>query len=291
MIWPDLFSEMRKLKEYQPVIKTAERDTCSEFWNGTNWLPCKIAHVLYEPMLICVSFPEKTDLFGENYSARTFNYADPAKLGATLDLSFIRTLTLHTETLYLFEVVSANLNLSFLKQIYLKRIYGKSLKGPNFMSTYDFPIYKKLAAMFSIPKQVWLISLPEKKNFPVDLCAIQGKMTIVGVRNTNQPMQDLIIGDNFYLSEGAAEDYKKIYAFGKFSEDNGEPESIIAENFPLPAIIVSYAKVTLREKVSFERQTLFVGEIAERKSVAEKNPLFHLHKIWLPQKKYLKNAK
>ena len=159
-------------------------------------------------------------------------------------------------------------------------------RDKNFIHDYDFSVYEKLVALFSFPKQVWLVSLLDgnsTKNFPVDLCAFLNNTIIIGVRNSNQYMQQLNDEDIFIMSTAAAEDYGKIYSLGKFlGEQNSVLQTIQDEGFALPNIICKSYKLRLEKKLKLEHQTIYISSILNTTIVnSNKKPFYHMHKIWL----------
>ena len=283
----------RRLKEYQPVTFEKTPVPVFKIGNGNYWVDCSVFHVLYEPMLVLVPFGIAVDAaVFQDTKIRIYDSRNPQKMTAELGVSLFKSIAEENANLCLFEVLEANLNLSFLKELYLKRIYNLSLKGPNFMSVYNFDIYKKLAALFSFPKQVWLVSIPSpsgNQHFPIDLCGIAGDTVIVGVRNSNKNMGNVNIGETFYISQAAASDYDKIYTLGKFSNNENPIEKIETAETAFPDVICDYRKLVLEQKLPFENQTIYVCKTAAIVKLNDKKPLFHLHKIWLLDgKKHLK---
>lgn len=280
------FLNIRKLKEYQPVTFNERVDTFYKILINNIWINCTLKHVLYEPMLVQISI---SDFFEESElnknSLKIFSFTNPKKVNATLELQHIKTIEIESEKMFLFEVVKTKLHINFMKILYLKRIYRLSRKkNANFLKEFNFAIYKKLVGLFSIPKQVWLVSINNKEetHFPIDLCAINKSYISIGVRNTNHSINKLHLGSIFILSKTAAEDYKKVYSLGKFSQKIKPLNTIKVDEILLPNIICGYYKLELSLKVGFENQTVYISKIIHQEEVTEiKKPLFHLHKIWL----------
>ena len=275
----------RHLKEYQPAAFEKPPVPVFRIWNSMDWVDCKVFHVLYEPMLVLIQFDNDTDFsVFKNCSIRIYDYKYPKKFTSELTVSLLNSINEDNKVLCFFEVGDASLNLSSLKKIYLKRIYNFSRKGPNFMSVYNFSIYRKLVALFSFPKQVRIISIKlagKNHHFPIDLCGFAGNTVVIGVRNSNQKMNTLEIGDTFYLSEANAVDYDQIYALGKFSDCENQATTIETKDMSFPDVISSYQKLRLQQKLLFENQTLYIAKSTETVTLNDKKPLFHLHKIWL----------
>jgi len=275
----------RSLKEYQPVTFEKTPVPVFKIGTGNGWVDCTVFHVLYEPMLVLVPFDMAVDVaVFQHTSIRIYDSQNPQKITAELSVSLFKSIAEENANLCFFEVLEANLNLSFLKKLYLKRIYNFSLKGPNFMSVYNFGIYKKLAALFSFPKQVWLVSIPSpnrNQHFPIDLCGIVANLVIIGVRNSNKNMGSVIVGGTFYISRAAASNYDKIYTLGKFSNDGNPIATIETAEMAFPDVICDYRKLALHQKLVFENQTIYLCKSAAIVKLNDKKPLFHMHKIWL----------
>jgi len=269
----------RRLKEYQPVAFEETPVPIFKIGNGNDWVDCTVFHVLYEPMLVLVPFDIAVNIAVFQYTKiRIYDSRNPQKMIAELSISLFNSINETNHNLCLFEVLDANLNLSFLKKLYLKRIYNFSLEGPNFMSVYNFDIYKKLAALFSFPKQVWLVSIPSpnaNQHFPIDLCGIAGNVVIIGVRNSNKNMSNVNVGETFYISQAAASDYDKIYALGKFSNAGNPIETIKTAEMAFPDVICDYRKLVLQQKILFENQTIYLCKTAAIVKLNDKKPLFH----------------
>jgi|GEM_PF-2316341 len=282
-----IFSKFRKLKEYQPIALAQKKTFLYSFFDGSSWIECNVNHVLYEPMILQVSFPQKKSLDNfENNKIIIYNFENLRKTNALLQLNFIKKINLDNDSFYFFEVIKSKLHLSPLKYLYLKRLHYLSLKrDKNFIHNYDFSVYKKLVALFSIPKQVWLVSILDKKelHFPIDLCALNKEYITIGVRNSNKSIRKLSDGNIFYLSQTAAEDYEKVYSLGNFIDKNEEKlDTINVDGVLIPNIICVYYKLKLNLKIEFENQTIYISKIVDKKEVNQvKKPLYHIHKIWL----------
>jgi hypothetical protein len=283
-------TDFRNLKEYQPISLVENPVPVFKFFDGNVWHDCRLQHVLYEPMIVQLSFPDAMAYVSfENPKVVVYDFQKPQKKHAVLELKLFQKINLEDKPVVLFEVLKAVLFLSPLKMLYLKRLHYLSLKrDKNFIKDYDFSIYQKLVALFSFPKQVWLVSLFDGEattNFPVDLCSMNNKHCVIGVRNSNRIMTQLTIGTNFYVSTAAAENYAAIYTLGKFSGSQNTTYSMIKEgDFQIPDIIGSCFKLQLKEKITMAHQTLYIAAVVESKTInPHKKSLYHMHKIWLWQ--------
>ena len=249
------FARLRKLKEYQPVSGPAKKPLFG-FDDGAQITNCALWHVLYEPMLVLV------DLAKPVQNARIHIYPNQQNRAATLSVMLFDSIEIQNQKFALYKVVDAELNLAQWQQWYLKRIFGHSLrKGSNFMATYDFGIYRKLAALFSFPKQVRLVSIQNGQtvgHFPIDLCAVLDGFVVIGVRNSNKTIATLELGAVFYLGKAAADDYQQIYTLGKFHDNDNQGKKMEIDGLKIPAVISGYRKLKLQQRILFENQTLYV---------------------------------
>ncbi|WP_130733482.1 hypothetical protein [Flavobacterium sp. J27] len=278
--------KIRKLKEYQPVSFNEKVIILFKIFIANDWVNCNLNQVLYEPMIVQISFSKDIEDHDLNTnSLKLYSFINHNKVNAILGLKYIRSIEIESDKIYLFEVINAKLHLNLIKRIYLKRIYNLSQrKKSNFFNEFNFDIYKKLVALFSIPKQVWLVSIFNQKenHFPIDLCAIKKNHITIGVRNTNQSINELKIGNTFFLSQPAAEDYKQVYSLGKFICKKEKINTLKINDIILPNIILKYFELSLVSKIEFENQSIYISKIINEKKINQlKKPLYHLHKIWL----------
>lgn len=288
------FFHFRKLREYQPLSLVQKPMSSFVFDNGSELISCEVAHVLYEPMLVQIMFNEKPKYYTKG-TVRMLVFDNPNKISAILQVELQEEVSIETTTLFFYKVIRSELQLSFIKKLYLKRLYRNSIKkNSNFMHEFSLATYQKLVALFSFPKPVWLVSIREKGSFPVDLYAKHKDFVTVGVRNSNRGMQELEEGDSFYVSAAAAEDYEKIYSLGKFSNTkNTIANSQIEPGIYIPEVVCHCQKLVLLQKIKFEHQTLYVSKMEYSTTINNtKHPLYHVHKIWLWNKtNYLKIEK
>lgn len=251
---------------------------------------CEVFHILYNPVMILVSFKESTIALFED-SPIHLKIKSIAKLKEIiLALKLIQKINVEHESIYLFEIKQVNLSLNVIEHWYLKRIYNHSQKkGLSFIPGFTFSHYQKVVAMFSNPKKTYLISVKEnamEKHFPIDLCAQISCFNFIGVRNTNQHASALKIDDEFFISIAAAENYDRIYKLGKFLIPNDQEKMLKSENESLSSVICNFKKVKLLDKLIFEHQTIYVTKTVESTNLQNsKSALYHLHKIWFLQLK------
>jgi len=287
-------SNFRKLREYQPLSFSQNPIASFVFYNGDERISCELAHVLYEPMLAQIAFAEKPKNHNKG-SIQMPAYDNPNKIAAILQVELQEEVSIETETLFFYKVVSSELQLSLLKKLYVKKLYRNSVKkNANFMHEFSLATYQNLVALFSFPKPVWLVSIRDNIDFPVDLYAKHEDIVTLGVRNSNQTMQKLEACDSFHVSSAAAEAYEKIYSLGKFSSTENTVATIqIESGISIPDVVCHSQKLVLLRKITFEHQTLYISKIEQSMRINNtKHPLYHVHKIWLWNKtNYLKIEK
>lgn len=274
------FARLRSLREYQPISGPVPAPRF-EFEDPDGNFDCGLWQVLYEPMTVLVDH-QKPNVSAQ---ARIHIYPDMRNRSATLRVEALNSFDTQDHKLTFYKVIGADLALAPWQRWYLKRTFGHSVrKGSNFLSTYDFKVYKQLAALFSFPKPVRLVSVPDHdagKHFPIDLCAIVRQTAVLGVRNSNLAMQQLQTGAVFYLGDASAADYTQIYTLGKFNGSDNPTQTIAVGDCKVPAVISGYRKLQLQQRIGFENQTIYIASVLQEVTLNDKKPLFHLHKIWM----------
>lgn len=274
------FARYRNFREYQPIVTAEEETPVFRFHNGHDATDCQLWHLLYEPMTVLILFSD-----GQVREKGHIVIYPQQNQSATIAVQWVESINFNNQMLAFYKVLKADLSLAGWQHWYLKRIFRHSVrKGSNFMAVYNFDVYRKLVALFSFPKQVRLVSVRidgSEAHFPIDLCAVLDHLVVLGVRNSNQNMNRLQIGDTFYLGDATADGYNDIYALGKFAEKVKSPAMIDVGGFKIPAVISSYRKLTLQQTLPFERQTLYFASVEDPVVVNQAASLFHIHKIWL----------
>lgn len=275
----------RKIKEYQPISAVQQFNKKYIIECKSVQYECHVSHILYAPVAVILELPKKNDVIFERnifYNLTTSSSFNASPI--SMKLCLMQEIQLLQNKVWLFEVTDVSFSLSIIDLFYLKRIYHHSKhKNVNFIENFDFNHYKKLVALFSKPKKVFLVSMinhNNHQNFPIDLCAEFSRYIVIGIRNTNNAAKGLMINSEFFISSVIANKHKEIYSFGKFGSDIAQLDKAADENLPMN-LICDYKKVKVVQIIRLEFQTLFCNEILEYQSLkSNQESLYHLHKFW-----------
>ena len=244
-------------------------------------------HLLYEPQLIGITFSESfTVEQGSQIKTVAICKSDKTKL--IWELNFSAVINVGAETVFLFEVLKADLKVNFLERLYIRRFFERAIKKNNYViGTFTADVFDKMISFFYYPKPVYIISTTatEGENaFPVDTCRHMGTYFIFGVRTSNKKMHQVKIGDS--LAIGLSEFSKKhlIYQLGNYNTENREIDYAMDIHYKIatPNIISKHYWVTLTQIHSYESQKVYVAEIiAHEKTLNKSSFLAHIHKFWL----------
>ena len=281
------YSDFSKIKEYQPIIIDGNEDTRFYFSGQKDKVECTLSLVLYEQMLVHIAFKENIEIISDKKYYTEIHLNARGSCSSILQLILFKIIELEDKKYYLFNVQNVKLNISFLKWVYIKRMYNRDLKNiqNNKVGEFNFLTYKKLVSLYSIPQKVWLVSNANTNNlwnFPIDFCTNTDKHIIFGVRNSNTRMNSILKGDYFFISEAAYEDYEKIYSLGNFKADLRDIQYLKEGNTLLPDLICSYFKLELVDKIVLEHHSIYIASKQYSQELDNsKNKLAHLHKIWV----------
>ena len=248
-------------------------------------------HLLYEPQLIGIKINEPITN-GQRSQITTITVSKFHKTKLNWRVGFKTTINLGAETIFLFEVLTADLKINFLERLYIRRFFERAIKKNNYViSIFNSAIFDKIISFFYYPKPVYIISTkaPLGENaFPVDTCRQVGAYFVFGVRTSNKKMQKVKIGDN--LAIGLSEFSKKhlIYQLGNYSTEKREIDYTMDAHYGIsvPNIVSKHYWVTLTQIHSYESQKVYVAEIIGDEKIRNQEPfLAHIHKFWLLPKR------
>ncbi len=251
-----------------------------------------VFHLLYEPQIIGVTIPRDLKVDDALQEIKKLTILNENKQPIIVwQVTFENCIPLGEETVVIFKVDFATLNVGWLQKLYINRFYKRALKKNNFViKTFNAVIFNKILSFFYYPKAVFLISTKAEKtknSFPVDTCRQIENHFIFGVRASNKIMNQVIIGGVFSI--GFSDFYKEnaIYELGNYTTEKNEIAYIENPQYAIqiPNIVSKYCWVELTQIYSYQTQNIYTAKMVSEEMIINRSPfLSHIHKFWLIKK-------
>jgi hypothetical protein len=243
----------------------------------THWL------LSLEPMVFGIWFEANSN--GQKKSNCKLHFKKADKVLAILKLNFINTITEKEGSLLLFEVSKSEI--FYASHFKAKLVYWLYYKKEKL----SFGQFRNLAAAFSYPRKVRLVSFKKEDYFnifPMDLVGeIAGTNRFVfGLRHTNSTLGKIIENKKIAVTEFPAQFKNEIYQLAKHHSDN--PLNIEAlpftvkqtalYKFPIPGFAIKYHEIEVMETQNLGSHMLLWGKAVNSVSMDENEEnLYHVH--------------
>ncbi|MCF6131633.1 flavin reductase family protein [Flavobacterium wongokense] len=204
---------------------------------------------------------------------------------AVLELKFTDSISEKEGMLFLFEVQHSEV--FYCSSFKMRLIYNLYYKRPG----QSFSQFNKLAAAFSYPRKVRLISFKKEgyfNIFPMDLAGSvpETDWFVFGLRHSNKTLERIIEEGKIAASEFPASLKEEIYALSKHHSGNPpELDSLPFDlkptqefEFPIPEAAIKYHEIEIKKTLNLGSHMLLWGKAINTVTVNEEKPnLYHIH--------------
>jgi flavin reductase (DIM6/NTAB) family NADH-FMN oxidoreductase RutF len=213
---------------------------------------------------------------------------------AVLDLNLTDSISEKEGALFLFEVQKSKL--FYLNPLKTYLIFLLHYKKPS----QSFDQFKNLAAAFSYPRKVRLISFKQGDYFnifPMDLVGAipQTNRFAFGLRHTNSTLGQIILAKKIVAAEFPSSLKKDVYRLSNHhsvnppSTDSLSFKTILTQSydFPIPETAMKYYEIEITKTINLGSHMLLWGESINTVSLNQKEDnLFHIHFLNYLSKKH-----
>lgn len=243
----------------------------------THWL------LSLEPMVFGVWF-ERASGF-KAVSGKLVFKSGQGQIRGKIELNFTESLSEEAGTLFLFEAKSSEV--FYGSPFKMRLIYGLHYKRPGV----TFRQFINLAAAFSYPRKVRLVSFREKdyfNMFPMDLVGElpNANCFVFGLRHSNKTLGKIIEGKKLAVTAFPPGMKDEVYQLAK--HHSGNPPNVgslpfeVLESglfrFPIPETALQYDEVEITETRNLGSHMLLWGSTVNTVKVNEDEPqLHHIH--------------
>jgi len=249
----------------------------------TQWLLC------LQPIVIGIWLNNRDSTFFSESKKNKIYFCGATeeirKSAAVVEINIIEKIIERDGTLFLAE--AGKTILKHINAVRTKLLFNKFYKKPQ----WPFDKYKALAAAYSYPRKVRLVSFKEGEYFnifPMDLLGVipQSNRVVFGLRHTNIVLQKIINAKKIVVSEIGYEHKETIYQLGKYhgtappSINDLSFKTLTTDQFGfyIPQWAESYKEINIIATADLGSHTLLWGEVINEKKLTGTQPhLFHIH--------------
>ncbi|QBZ96858.1 hypothetical protein [Flavobacterium sangjuense] len=237
-----------------------------------------------EPMVFGIWF-ENVPNFDKKTKGKLYFKSGQNKTLAIVELNLTESITEKEGILLLFTVEESNL--FYISPFKTKLIYELYYKKPNL----SYILFKNLAAAFSYPRKVRLVSFKKDDYFNIFPMDLAGNIPntnyfVFGLRHTNNTLDKIIEEKKIVVAEFPSTLKEEIYQLAKHHSGNPPsvdalPFSILETNsyqFPIPESVIQYDEIEILKTLNLGSHMLLFGKTINTIVVNENAAnLYHIH--------------
>ncbi len=238
-----------------------------------------------EPMVFGVWFDKDLPNDDKNSNYKLYFKSEQNKTIAVLTLNFKEKISENEGALLLFEVEKSELfYLNSLKTYLIYILYYKKPKQ-------SFTQFKNLAAAFSYPRKVRLVSFKKDDYFNIFPMDLVGNIPntnkfVFGLRHSNTTLEKIIETEKIVVTEFPSTLKDAVYQLSRHHSDNPPsieslPFKVIMSklyDFPIPEAVINYNEIKIIKTLNLGSHMLLLGQISNTVTVNENETnLYHIH--------------